>query len=61
MLSKGEELLWVSKIMLGHSDVSTTLKCYAKYIPDEKKERAAFLENKRTNNVQVVSKEVESA
>lgn len=36
MLSFGEDLLWVSN-MLGHKDVATTCKSYAKYIKTDKK------------------------
>ncbi|MCH4610366.1 site-specific integrase [Helicobacter pylori] len=42
MLSMGEEPLWVSKNM-GHKDLNTTYSTYARYIPQQKKERAAFL------------------
>ncbi|WP_181324295.1 tyrosine-type recombinase/integrase [Helicobacter pylori] len=42
MLSQGEEPLWVSKNM-GHKDLNTTYSTYARYIPQQKKERAAFL------------------
>lgn len=52
MLKEGEELSWVSKVMLGHSEITTTLKYYAKYIPDVSKKRATFLDDERTNNVQ---------
>ena len=34
MITQGENILWVSK-MLGHKDVSITLKTYAKYIKEE--------------------------
>ncbi|WP_120889295.1 site-specific integrase [Helicobacter pylori] len=42
MLSKGEEPLWVSKNM-GHKDLNTTYSTYARYIPEQERERAAFL------------------
>jgi integrase len=61
MLQNGEELIWVSKIMLGHSEVTTTLKHYAKFIVDKKKKRATFLTQKRTNNVQNENLKLESA
>lgn len=38
MLSNGEALMWVSK-MLGHSNSSTTLLYYSKYLPVNTKER----------------------
>ncbi len=31
-LSEGEDLGWISKVMLGHATIQTTLKYYAKYI-----------------------------
>ncbi|WP_100957190.1 site-specific integrase [Helicobacter pylori] len=42
MLSMGEEPLWVSKNM-GHKDLNTTYSTYTRYIPQQEKERAAFL------------------
>jgi integrase len=60
MLQKGEELAWVSKVMLGHSELATTLRFYAKYIPDDSKKRAIFLDDERTNNVQDVNLKLES-
>ncbi len=42
MLSQGEEAMWVSK-MLGHKDLNTTYSAYSHYIPQQEKERAAFL------------------
>ncbi len=42
MLSQGEESMWVSKT-LGHKDLNTTYSTYARYIPQQEKERAAFL------------------
>lgn len=45
MLSNGEVLMWVSK-MLGHSNSSTTLLYYSKYLPVNTKERkTTFLDN----------------
>ena len=43
MISKGEESMWVSRVMLGHSTLSTTLRYYAKYIPQDISKRALFL------------------
>ncbi len=51
VLNRGEDLAWISKTMLGHSEISTTLKFYAKVIVNSKKKHATFLEE-RTNNVQ---------
>ena len=42
MISKGEDILWVSH-MLGHSSTEMTLRRYAKYIKNEQKKRATFL------------------
>ncbi len=53
MLQKGEDLAWVSKKMLGHSEIATTLKFYADYIPEKDMQHAIFLMDERTNNVQV--------
>jgi len=61
MLQQGEELIWVSRVMLGHSEVSTTLKHYAKYIKDSSVKHAKFLDNFRTNNVQNENLKLESA
>ena len=44
MLSAGEEQMWVSK-MLGHENLSITLKHYARFIEDANKQRAAFLKD----------------
>lgn len=43
MLSKGEEPMWISRVMLGHSNLNQTYKTYAKYIPRKVEERATFL------------------
>ena len=51
-LSEGEDLAWISKVMLGHTTISTTLKYYAKYIKQKDVVRGKFLLNKRTNSVQ---------
>lgn len=61
MLSKGEDIIWVSKIMLGHSEVATTYKYYAQYIQLSDKKHASFLDDERTNNVQKVNLKSESA
>ena len=50
-LSEGEELAWVSKIMLGHSTMQTTLKYYATFIKERDVTRGAFLNNERTQSV----------
>lgn len=42
MISNGEDILWVSH-MLGHSTPDMTLKKYAKYIKQDRKIRASFL------------------
>ena len=44
MISNGEDILWVSK-MLGHKDSSTTLEKYARFVKtdDGTKNRASFL------------------
>jgi integrase len=44
MISRGEDILWVSKIV-GHKDVSITFKEYARYIDDGTKQRATFLQD----------------
>ena len=61
MLQKNEKLSWVSKIMLGHSEQSTTLRFYADYIPDSNEENATFLDDFCTNSVQNENLKVESA
>jgi integrase len=43
MLSRGEDLLWVSKT-LGHKNASITLGIYAKYVQDDSRKRAKFLD-----------------
>ena len=43
MLSKGEEPMWVSRVMLGHSTLTQTFQTYAKYLPKSVSERATFL------------------
>jgi integrase len=42
MISKGEDVLWVSH-MLGHASPEMTLKKYTRFIKNEKKQRAIFL------------------
>ncbi|TLD83927.1 site-specific integrase [Helicobacter sp. MIT 11-5569] len=44
MLENGEDLIWVSKRQLGHTNAQMTLQVYAQYIPNKKKQRATFLE-----------------
>lgn len=46
MLSKGEEAMWVGCKMLGHNDLNETFKTYAKYIPQDVKTRARFIDEK---------------
>lgn len=43
MLLNNEDVLWVSK-MLGHSDVSTTMRYYVKFMEEASVKRASFLE-----------------
>lgn len=53
MLQHGEDILWVSRKMLGHSDTATTLRHYAEYIEEDNDiPRATFLVTERTTNVQ---------
>lgn len=61
MLSEGEDIIWVSKVMLGHSEVATTYKFYAKYIKSKDKKHAAFLDDERTNSVQAPTLKLGSA
>jgi integrase len=42
MLMNGEDILWVSK-MLGHADISTTMRFYIKFIEEKGTQRATFL------------------
>lgn len=44
MISKGEDILWVSKT-LGHSTIQTTLTKYAKFIEGDETKRASFLDS----------------
>lgn len=44
MLLNGEDVLWVSK-MLGHANISTTMKYYIKFVEEKGKERATFLDS----------------
>ena len=44
MLLNGEDVLWVSK-MLGHSNISTTMKYYIKFTEEKGKKRATFLQD----------------
>ncbi len=43
MLSRGEEPMWVGTKMMGHKDLNETYRSYAKYLPQEVKQRAIFL------------------
>lgn len=49
MISEGEDILWTSH-MLGHKDVDTTLKYYAKYIKNKESKRAVFLNDFKQEN-----------
>lgn len=42
MLQQGEEMAWISK-MMGHKDLSVTLKRYTAFLPDKNTTRAEFL------------------
>lgn len=44
MITQGQNILWVSK-MLGHKDVSITLKIYTKYIKESDDDRIKYLSN----------------
>ena len=44
MISKGENIMWVSK-MLGHKNANITLSTYAKYVESAQSVRASFLDN----------------
>jgi integrase len=50
-LSEGEELAWVSKVMLGHASMRTTLEYYATFIKERDVVRGAFFNNERTQSV----------
>lgn len=54
MLKNGEDILWVSK-MLGHADVSTTMKYYIKFVEEKGQKRATFLENIFDKNRTVIA------
>jgi len=49
MISHGEDIVWVSR-MLGHTNVRITLEVYTKFIPNQQKERAVFLNNIQAKN-----------
>lgn len=49
MISYGEDVVWVSR-MLGHANVRITLEVYTKFIPNQKKERAIFLNDLKPKN-----------
>lgn len=44
MLSRNEDIAWISKVMLGHKNISITFSEYAGYIPSKEK-RARFLDD----------------
>ena len=54
MLVNGEDVLWVSK-MLGHADISTTMKYYIKFVEEKGKKRATFLDNIFQENCTVIA------
>lgn len=47
MISKGADILWVSK-MLGHKDPSITLKIYAKFVKEDDEIRFKKIEKMDT-------------
>ncbi len=47
MISSGADIVWVSK-MLGHKDVSITLKVYTKFIQENEKIRFKKIEEMGT-------------
>lgn len=49
MLKNGEDVLWVSK-MLGHADVSTTMRYYIKFVEEKGQKRAEFLDEMFAKN-----------
>lgn len=49
MLLNGEDILWVSK-MLGHANVSTTMRYYIKFIEEKGTKRATFLDKSFKKN-----------
>lgn len=51
MISKGEDILWVSQT-LGHSNVQTTLTKYAKFIKSDETKRASFLDSVSFNEIE---------
>ncbi len=60
-LSEGEDLAWISKVMLGHSSIQTTLKHYAKFIKQKDVQRGTFLNDERTNSVQYENTSTQSS
>jgi len=54
MLLNGEDVLWVSK-MLGHSDISTTMKYYIKFTEEKDKKRATFLDDVFTKDCTLIA------
>ncbi len=58
MLQAGEDIAWVSQKMLGHSEIATTLKYYAKYVKQKNEKHASFLYDERRTNVQLDNKVV---
>lgn len=45
MLSHSENLLWVSKRMLGHTNPNMTLRIYAHYVETQRQEHGTFLKD----------------
>lgn len=56
MLLNGEDVLWVSK-MLGHADISTTMKHYIKFVEEKGKKRATFLDEIFKENCTVIAQQ----
>ncbi len=54
MLLNGEDVLWVSK-MLGHADISTTMKYYIKFVEEKGKKRATFLNGMFKKNCTLIA------
>jgi integrase len=57
MLLNGEDVLWVSK-MLGHSNVSTTMRYYIKFIEEKGTKRATFLDKSFNKNCTLIAQSI---